>query len=170
MLSHDAKSRLVKILGLLGSAHAGEQLAAVNRANALLAEAGLSWREVLEGDGGTTREAWERIYAAGYERGQEDARVAAGGDKRVATEPEWHGVTTSEIWPQGRPGLLAPHLVEYADKIDRIWEHSARLSPWELGFIPSVAEQLCNWRNLTERQRAVIDRIFKKKIEGDGAE
>jgi hypothetical protein len=37
-------SKLRKIAGLLASNHEGEQLAAVNRANALLAEHKLTWR------------------------------------------------------------------------------------------------------------------------------
>lgn len=40
-------ARLVKVLGLLGSAHAGERAAAGLKAHNLLAERGLVWRDVV---------------------------------------------------------------------------------------------------------------------------
>jgi hypothetical protein len=39
--------RLVKILGLLGSDHAGERAAAAAKANTLVRDAGLTWRDVV---------------------------------------------------------------------------------------------------------------------------
>ena len=43
------RARLEKLLGLLGSPHDGEALAAARKADALVRAAGLTWREVLAG-------------------------------------------------------------------------------------------------------------------------
>ena len=43
------RKRLEKLLGMLGSAHDGEALAAARKADALVKEAGLSWADVLDG-------------------------------------------------------------------------------------------------------------------------
>jgi hypothetical protein len=46
-LAPDARDRLVKLLGMLGSAHAGERAAAGLKAHELLQQHGLTWTEVL---------------------------------------------------------------------------------------------------------------------------
>jgi hypothetical protein len=41
------------------------------------------------------------------------------------------------------------------------------LTPWERDFLSSIAESLVEWGRLTERQRAVLDRIGNKlKLRG----
>jgi len=41
------------------------------------------------------------------------------------------------------------------------------LTPWERDFLSSIAESLVEWGHLTERQRAVLDRIGNKlKLRG----
>jgi len=42
-----AAERLVKILGLLGSSHAGERASAAAKADALVRGAGLTWKDVV---------------------------------------------------------------------------------------------------------------------------
>ncbi len=42
-----AAERLAKILGLLGSSHAGERASAAAKADALVRSAGLTWRDVV---------------------------------------------------------------------------------------------------------------------------
>ena len=47
LLPADEHRKLVAILGLLGSSHDGEVLAAANRATALLRRHGVSWNDVV---------------------------------------------------------------------------------------------------------------------------
>ena len=61
MARHD---QLAKILGLLGSAHDGEVLAAARRAVAYLAERRLHWPDVIGGTEGSDRRALERRLLA----------------------------------------------------------------------------------------------------------
>ena len=46
-----ALDKLAKVCGLLGSEHDGERAAAAYRATAIIREAGLTWREVIEAAG-----------------------------------------------------------------------------------------------------------------------
>lgn len=47
-LDHAATDRLIKVLGPLGSDHAGERAAAGAKAHALLRSHGLTWREIIQ--------------------------------------------------------------------------------------------------------------------------
>jgi hypothetical protein len=48
-LDHDDLDKLIKIAGMFGSAHAGERAAAAALATKILADAGMTWRELLDG-------------------------------------------------------------------------------------------------------------------------
>jgi hypothetical protein len=71
-LDDTTADRLAKILGLLGSSHAGERASAAAKADALVRGAGLTWRDVvmrsppiaprLEGQG-----SWRLLAAECYE-------------------------------------------------------------------------------------------------------
>lgn len=61
MAKHD---QLAKILGLLGSAHDGEALAAARRATEYLATRKLRWSDVIGGTAGSDRRALERRLLA----------------------------------------------------------------------------------------------------------
>lgn len=52
-LDQKAKKRFIQIAGMIGSNHDGERLAATVKANAILAEHGLTWAEILQEGGGT---------------------------------------------------------------------------------------------------------------------
>jgi hypothetical protein len=45
--------KLVKVLGMLGSAHAGERAAAALRATRMMKAAGLTWGDILSVKGGS---------------------------------------------------------------------------------------------------------------------
>jgi hypothetical protein len=46
-LERDAAARLTKLLGMCGSAHAGERAAAALKADTLVKSAGLTWRDAI---------------------------------------------------------------------------------------------------------------------------
>jgi hypothetical protein len=70
-LDEATADRLARILGLLGSAHAGERASAAAKADALVREAGLMWRDVIlpspsiapQLEAGTN---WRRLIAECY--------------------------------------------------------------------------------------------------------
>jgi hypothetical protein len=65
-LTPDALERLIKLLGMLGSAHDGEPAAAGLKANELIRRHGLTWKELLLGLAPTSseRQAWRDKVAA----------------------------------------------------------------------------------------------------------
>ena len=56
-------------------------------------------------------------------------------------------------------GKEARLIAEIADQIEK-------LSPWEAQFIESVSDQLDRNRELTEKQRSIISRIYQERILG----
>jgi hypothetical protein len=85
------REKFAKVLGMLGSAPEGEQLAAVRRANAMHNDAGLTWAEANDARtcGSFVTEGPARSQAS-----EEDAM------KKHAAGPNWtipDGVKTAEV-------------------------------------------------------------------------
>ena len=56
---------------------------------------------------------------------------------------------------------------EVDDVIEALMEHFAdHLSPWEYDFVLSVGTQRDDGRTLSDKQRAVLDRIFERFARG----
>jgi hypothetical protein len=63
----------------------------------------------------------------------------------------------NKAWSDGgKEGRL---ITEIADQMEK-------LSSWEVRFIESVSDQLDRNRELTEKQRSTISRIYQEKILG----
>jgi hypothetical protein len=50
------------------------------------------------------------------------------------------------------------------EQIERCRQHATLLSAWERDFIDSIAESIQQWRRLTEKQAAVLDRIVEERL------
>ena len=62
LLDPRVADRLAKLCGMLGSAHDGERAAAAALADALVREAGLTWRDVIKVPGAATNSGdWQRM-------------------------------------------------------------------------------------------------------------
>ena len=70
------RDRLAKLLGLVGSAHDGEALAAARKAHALITAAGMTWGEVIENDALRARVAGEPAPASNWRTIDEPAEQA----------------------------------------------------------------------------------------------
>ena len=61
------RALLVKLLGMIGSAHDGEALAAARKADAIVKSAGMTWLDVVEGPDSQTRGAHRTAASAAPE-------------------------------------------------------------------------------------------------------
>lgn len=50
--------------------------------------------------------------------------------------------------------------------VSEIADQMEKLSPWEAQFIESVSDQLDRNRELTEKQRSIISRIYQERVMG----
>lgn len=152
-MSPEFRERLGKVLGMTGSSHDGEVLAAVRRAQSIMAGAKLSWSDLLgaqpQQQGGRN---FEDGFRAGFERGVAKGRVegraeatAAKAQERVA-EPEGHAAGDANLFAKLRG------LSEEA--------YGINLSDWERNFVEDVLGR--GYYGFTEKQRSVVVRILLK--------
>jgi hypothetical protein len=136
----DAKrTRLIQLLGMMGSVHDGEALNAARMAQKLIGAEALTWEEVFKGtsDGRDyTRDTtnYQAGYAAGYAKGLKDGFASA--------TPQSYR-TRALTWRSFAINLQQ----EYADD----------LTDWEQGFVGSFIDR--GWNNPTPKQRAIFERI-----------
>lgn len=114
-LSGADRERLVKLCGMLGSAHDGERAAAGLLASRLLRERGLRWDDVI-------------------------------------------GVS-APLPPPQRPASSTPDCpVSRLDAVRLVLARADLLTPWEVGFVQSVARR----RRWSPKQIDVFDRIHER--------
>lgn len=91
MLPEKHKTRLIQLLGMMGSSHDGECLNAARLAHRLVTDQKLSWANLLVGNSSTNRDD----YKLGFERGYAAGLKAATPRKR-ANWKEWARTVVSE--------------------------------------------------------------------------
>jgi hypothetical protein len=136
----DAKrTRLIQLLGMMGSAHDGEVLNAARMAQKLIGSEALTWEEVFAPQSNgrdythdTTQ--YQAGYAAGYAKGCKDGFASAVPQTYRARGLTWRGFA-----------------------LDLRNDHFDDLSEWEQGFVESFIER--GWNNPTPKQRAIFERI-----------
>lgn len=152
-MSPEFRERLGKVLGMTGSSHDGEVLAAVRRAQSIMAGAKLSWSDLLgaqpQQQGGRN---FEDGFRAGFERGVAKGRVegraeamAAKARERVA-EPEGHAAHDADL------------LAKLRDLTEE--DYGVRLTDWEQAFVDDILGR--GHFSLTDKQRSVVVRILLK--------
>jgi len=134
---------LVKILGMAGSLHDGEALAAVRKAYALIRDAKTTWDELiqpfaqLEVATETARQLYEENEA--LRRVAMATQSAAGADWQIVGEPP-----AQARWALG---LFAAHRVNLNIFEEHLLEEVAAsrgaLTPMQQRFFPRVFQQLC---------------------------
>lgn len=70
-LAPDKKKLLIKLLGMMGSAHDGEVLAAARKAQALVRECGVTWEDVMQTVYDDLEAVVEKAFSAGHRDGYE---------------------------------------------------------------------------------------------------
>lgn len=129
----DKRVKLIKLLGMLGSAHDGEVLNAAKLAQRTLGECGITWEELLSSGGGGVKsylDGYQEGFATGLAKGKRDAA-------RPARAMTW-------------TALAKDLMLNYVDD----------LNDWEQGFVESYVER--GWDSPTDKQRGVFERMCAK--------
>jgi hypothetical protein len=157
MMPPETTEKLAKLLQLATGrgAYDGERLAACDRLAALLLANDLEWPALLAASGAAlTQEQLEKVYAAGYERGLEDAKP-----KPAEPEREWSIV--------GGAGGSRP----VGKQIDRLRailtgardaEEAGLLSDFEQTFVQSIRERVIKYASSTfvsDKQWRILERL-----------
>jgi ribonuclease HI len=109
----------------------------------------------------TVRPEWVRGHAGdpGNERADRLAVLGAvNGDIEQAEQLRAKAGSETNQQRAGRASTIPPELAGLEPR-----------GPWELSFVDSVAKQLRAGRSLSEKQRAVIDRIRRRSAAGGGS-
>jgi hypothetical protein len=140
----DKRKHLIKLLGMLGSAHDGEVLNAAKAAQRLLGAEGLTWEEAFASNNNNGAGAnagaeqyntgYQTGYRSGYARGLEEGRSHRAG---VAHPQSWYAFAK----------MLRD---DYLDD----------LNDWEAGFVENFVSK--HWNNPSPKQRDVFERIADK--------
>jgi hypothetical protein len=131
------RDKLASILGMLGSTHDGEVVAAGRGAHALIRGAGLTWPEAPAGQSAIGEAALRALWAENVDLRAEIVRLC---------EP------TSDPPPLYRAPRSNAETLDLCDS----WRHV--LSDWERQFITSIAPR----RGLTRKQSGVQHSILDK--------
>jgi hypothetical protein len=135
---HRALDRLVKMLGMLGSDHAGERAAAALKATQALKDMGWTWEDVVRN----------------LQGGQEPRKGAS----RVETPAPDDEVVVDAF----RRRYGAPKPGAHVDMCERLVEaHRAQLSDWELSFLLSLTAKF-KFRELSPAQKDALARIVER--------
>lgn len=135
----DKKKHLIKLLGMIGSAHDGEVLNAAKLAQRVLGQEGMTWEELLNGvksnnNNNDYQIGYSTGYKTGYERGVTDG---IGRSMTRARPPSWYNFVKTL----------------HEDYLDD-------LTDWEQGFVENWVAH--HWNNPSPKQRVVLERIADK--------
>lgn len=134
MLGAEDRDRLVKILGMTGSSHDGEALAALRKAQSIMERAHIGWKDLL----------------AGQAAGQAHRRPQP--ERSSPTDDFWrryHSYPTPEIEALRKAGSEALAAYPFI------------LSEWERNFLSDWEDKPESW-SMSEKQTAVFQRIRLK--------
>jgi hypothetical protein len=141
-LTHGARRRLAKLLGMTTSSHDGEALVAARMAGKLVRELGLTWEQAVmpaakpcEPPQDALRKARREGYEKGYGDGLAEARRA--------------------LWPSAASWRAIAQ-----DMLERSCAAGRRLSDWETTFLLSIVHR--GTVTITARQREVFANIAHK--------
>jgi hypothetical protein len=137
------RTRLIQLLGMIGSDHDGEALNAARLAQRLIGSLQMTWEDVLAGGNGKiSQEDMQVLFDAGFRKGYDD------GYRR--------GLAEGHAKPRGRdPGTTFLSWVRGLRDV-----YNDDLSDWEQGFVDSFITR--GWSHPTPKQRAVFERIANK--------
>jgi hypothetical protein len=136
------RTRLIQILGMMGSAHDGEILNAAKMAQRLLGAEATTWGDILNGGGGYTEEAVRTVVTEAYDKGYQEGL-------RKGLE---HGRNEAQITkPQLSWQVYARILMR---------DYSSFLTEWEAGFVDSFIARA--WPSPTAKQKTIFERLAQK--------
>jgi hypothetical protein len=145
MLTPDKRTRLIQLLGMIGSHHDGEALNAARLAQRLIGAEAMTWEEVFNGVGGgngsgrpPSGDLISKAYHKGHADGFRDGLAKGHATATVKRTPAASG------WQ-----ALAQMLLD-----------NYQLTEWETGFCESFLTR--GFDTPTEKQHGVFERICRK--------
>ncbi len=144
-LPEQAQRLLLQLLGMTGSDHDGEVLAAVRKAHQLVKGHGATLIEALQTTASNAIDL-RRLTALeedAYRRGYEAGRAASTADD---------GMAAVEDVPCGPSWQVFAHLC--------LRDHAAWCTSWERNFLQDWIDR--GWSNPTPKQRAIFERLSNK--------
>lgn len=140
-MTPEKRTRLIQLLGMIGSSHDGEALNAARLAQRLLGSEGLTWEEAMNGHGGGyTEEAVRTVVTEAYDKGFQDGITKA--------------LKENPLGPPQPVRTWQSYARELKDDYDDY------LSEWERGFVESFIDR--GWPSPTPKQHAIFERISRK--------
>jgi hypothetical protein len=139
------RERLARLLGMLGSVHAGEIVNAARLAVRLVKDSELTWEQVVNSDmNGVAVQAPQQLLV-------ENDQLRADNEELLEQLRRLRTRMPSIPSSWGEP-------VTAAEKIEHALQWTAVLNDWEREFVTGIAGRC----RLSERQQASLDRIAGK--------
>jgi hypothetical protein len=145
--------RLARVLGLCGSVHDGEVLAAARAADKLIRGSGRTWLDLLKPSEelATVVEAAQVLVQENEELKAELARRRGAAAVALGHADDWY------------PGAAAQEKARWC--LELCASGALYLNQWELTFLNSITE----WKGrLTKRQEPVFERLLRRVAERVG--
>lgn len=162
MLSKEELTKLIQLLGMMGSNYDGEILNAARLAQRMIANKKLMWGDVIGVNGSASthggaanRAAGGKGYQEGYEEGlQKGAELAAAAVRAEYSRGFHDGVNNAKSI-----GLKADRSwKDWAQ--DRIDNDSNELSDWETNFFGDFSNG--RYATPTDKQRGIFERVGRR--------
>lgn len=149
------RSRLIKILGMTGSEHDGEALAAIRRASAILREAKVTWGELLTGGGGSQiGPLLATIASLRLQVKDLEAKLA------VARRPMPEPPRKHPAAPDKKGGFKFRDHAEFDRIFEYLDEHDEFLRESTRRFVSSLSDQYGQTGSLSPRQVDALRRVY----------
>src|SRR5262249_29758932 len=137
------RTKLIKVLGMLGSAHDGEALAAARRAQELIRAAGMTWAQAF-GDSSHDTD-FQKLVRMNRQLAAERSELLEEVERLRGS-----GAPESDEW-------IEPETTR--EKVDLALQRDRHLTDWERDFLTT----LTGWRGaLTPKQQRRLDELIAK--------
>jgi len=150
---HMDMEKLIKILGMTGSAHDGEALAALRMAQKLMAANGKTWKDLI-GAPRAQQTGWDPFAHARENAAREAAREA----ERARAREDMYRAAEELNKRSKSPNDDFTLKYECLRILD---ERPDLLTEWEAHFLEGFKNRPDYW-SITEKQRAVFERILTR--------
>jgi hypothetical protein len=154
--------RLIKILGMTGSSHDGEALAALRMAQKLMSSHGKTWKDLIgapQPQQGAAGAGWDP-FAHAREKAQREAQRQREREEYARARENAHAreqarQRESSQGPEGDEAAMKRECLRMLDECPHL------LTDWEKEFLESFKDRPDHWA-MSDKQRAVFERILAR--------
>ena len=145
--------RFIKILGMTGSSHDGEALAALRMAQKLMSANGKTWKDLI-GAPRAQQSGWDPFAHVREKAARDAAREAERARAREEARRAAEGATKHRA-SSDDDATIKHECLRILDEAPDL------LTDWEKEFLESFKDRPDHW-SMTEKQRAVFERILAR--------